>query len=200
MKRSLSRYTSFVNNTGGLTLVEVMMTLLIFATVLAVINNVFFTTQGLYSATSQRASMQMNARSGIGVMVSEIRAAGCDPTQVGIVGLARATQDSVRILSDLNGDGNITTNEPSEDVLYFYDSDARTVFRNPGTGAVAMIPNVEAFSFAYFDVDDQLLAPVPLNPARAALVRSIGITITSRTPRGGEIDTSTRVGLRNLGG
>lgn len=200
MKRILLNNISFARSNQGLTLVEVMMTLLIFATVLAVINNVFFTTQNLYSSTSQRANMQMYARSGLGVMMTEIRSAGCDPTEAGIVGVVRASQDSVRIRSDLNGDGAIATVEPSEDVLYFYDPGTETVYRNSGAGAAAMIPNVSAMSFAYFDADNQPLMPLPLTAARAALVRSIAITITCETPKGGEINTSTRIGIRNMGG
>jgi prepilin-type N-terminal cleavage/methylation domain-containing protein len=57
MRRSQRNSILLLANNEGLTLVEVMMTLLIFATVLAVINNVFFTTQSLYSSTSQRAAM-----------------------------------------------------------------------------------------------------------------------------------------------
>lgn len=197
MKRFGANIYSVTRNTDGLTLVEVMMTMLIFATVLAVINNVFFTTQNLYSSTSQRAEMQMNARSGLGVMMTEIRMAGCDPNGIGVIGLVRATQDSVRVRSDLNGDGVITTNEPSEDVLYFYNSATETLFRNPGTGAVAMVPDVSALSFGYFDENDQPLVPLPLNAARAALVRSIGINITSETTKGGELNSITRIGLRN---
>jgi prepilin-type N-terminal cleavage/methylation domain-containing protein len=200
MRKSIISNILLVNNTKGLTLVEVMMTLLIFATVLAVINNVFFTTQGLYSVTSQRADMQMNSRSGLGVMVTEIRAAGCDPAQIGVVGIVSATADTIRVRSDLDGNGAITTNEPSEDIRYFYDADTRTIFRDPGTGPVAMVPNVESLIFSYFDRDNQPLFPLPLDPAAAAMVRSVGITITSETPRGGAMDASTRIALRNLGG
>ena len=144
--------------------------------------------------------MQMNARTGLGVMMTEIRAAGCDPTEVGIIGIVRAAQDTVRFRSDLNGDGAITTVEPSEDVIYFYNPGTETVYRNSGAGAAAMIPNVSAMSFAYFDEDDQPLTPLPLNAARAARVRSVGITLTSETPKGGQLNPSTRIGLRNIGG
>ena len=200
MKRIQADSISLARNNQGLTLVEVMMTLLIFATVLAVINNVFFTTQNLYSSTSQRANMQMNARTGMGVMMTEIRAAGCDPTEMGLVAIVRATQDTVRVRSDLNGDGAITTAEPSEDVMYFYNPGNETVYRNSGAGAAAMIPNVSSMNFAYFDENNQPLTPLPLSAARAALVRSVEISITSETPKGGELNTSTRIGLRNVGG
>lgn len=200
MKKTLVNSISLIRNNHGLTLVEIMMTLLIFAVVLAVVNNVFFTTQGLYSRTSQRAGMQMTTRAGMGVMMTELRAMGCDPTETGIAGLRNARADSCRFQSDLNGDGNITTNEPSEDIVYYYDPGLETVFRDPGTGAQPFITNVTQFSFQYFDNNNQQLGPLPLTPQLISRVRSIGLVITAETPRGGEMDTSTRVGIRNLGG
>lgn len=200
MKTSLAKRISALKSNKGLTLVEVMMTLLIFAVVLAVVNNVFFTTQGLYSRTQQRANLQMNTRAGLGVMITELRAMGCDPTEAGIAGLRTARSDSCRFQSDLDGDGAISTVEPSEDVVYFYDPNQETVFRDPGTGAQAFINNVTQFSFQYFDANNQVLGPLPLNPQLISQVRSVGINVTAETPRGGSIDTSTRIGLRNLGG
>jgi prepilin-type N-terminal cleavage/methylation domain-containing protein len=200
MKRSFRNSISFAKSTQGLTLVEVMMTLLIFAVVLAVVNNVFFTTQGLYSRTSQRAGMQMSTRAGLSVIMTELRAMGCDPTEAGIAGIRRATSDSCRFQSDLNGDGAIQTDEPSEDVVYFFDPDQETVFRDPGTGPQIFITNVTQFAFQYFDDNNQVLGPLPLNNNLIPQVRSIGVTITAETPRGGQIDSATRIGLRNFGG
>jgi len=200
MTRSLKNSISLVTRNNGLTLVEVMMTLLIFAVVLAVVNNVFFTTQRLYSRTSQRAGMQMSTRAGLGVIVTEMRAMGCDPAEAGIAGIRRAKQDSCRFQSDLNGDGVIQTVEPSEDVVYFYDPAQETVFRDPGTGPQPFITNVTQFIFTYFDENNNLLGPLPLSNALIPQVRSIGILITAETPRGGEINTATRIGLRNFGG
>jgi prepilin-type N-terminal cleavage/methylation domain-containing protein len=189
-----------MGNNKGLTLVEVMMTLLIFAVVLAVVNNVFFTTQGLYSRTQQRAAMQMGTRAGLAVMMTELRSMGCDPTEAGIAGLRRATADSCRFQSDINGDGAIQTTEPSEDIVYFYDAGLETVFRDPGTGQQVFITNVTQFTFQYFDANNQVLGPLPLNNQLISQVRSVGILVTAEAPKGGEINTSTRIGLRNFGG
>jgi prepilin-type N-terminal cleavage/methylation domain-containing protein len=189
-----------VKRNDGLTLVEVMMTLLIFATVLAVVNNVFFTTQGLYSRTQQRAGQQMSTRAGLSVMMTEIRALGCDPTDSGIAGIRSAGADSCRFQSDFNGDGAIQLIEPSEDVVYYYDSDLETVFRDPGTGPQVFITDVTQFAFQYFDDNNQQLGPLPLTNQLIPEVRSIGIVITTETPRGGEINSTARMGLRNLGG
>lgn len=200
MKRSFKNSISLVNRNDGLTLVEVMMTLLIFAVVLTVVNNVFFTTQGLYTRTQQRAGMQMSTRASMGVMVIEFRSIGCDPTEAGIAGIRRATQDSCRFHADISGDGVIQTVEPSEDVLYYYDDVQETVFRNPGTGPQTFVTNVTQFTFQYFDENNNLLGPLPLANNLLPQVRSIGLALTAETPRGGEMSASTRIGLRNLGG
>jgi hypothetical protein len=177
-----------------------MMTLLIFAVVLAVVNNVFFTTQGLYTRTQERAGLQMTTRAGLAVMMTELRAMGCDPTEAGIAGLRSAHADTCRFQSDLNGDGAIQTVEPSEDVAYYYDPGQEIVFRDPGTGPQTFITNVTQFTFQYFDGNNQVLGPLPLDNQTIAQVRSVGIAITAESPRGGEINTTTRIGLRNFGG
>jgi prepilin-type N-terminal cleavage/methylation domain-containing protein len=200
MKKLLKNNISLIKRNDGLTLVEVMMTLLIFATVLAVVNNVFFTTQGLYSRTQQRAGQQMSTRAGLSVMMTEIRAAGCDPTEAGIAGIRSATADSCRFQSDLDGDGVIQLMEPSEDIVYYYDPGQEIVFRDPGTGPQVFITNVTLFAFQYFDDNNQQMGPLPLANQLLPQVRSIGIVVTTETPRGGEMDSRARIGLRNLGG
>jgi len=185
-------------NSKGLTLVEVMMTLLIFGVVLGVVTNVFFTTQGLYGRTAQRADQQMSARAGLTVMVEEIRRAGADPELTGIVGLVRAAQDSIHVRAELNDVDGIQLDEPSEDVLYYYDTGAGAIMRDNGTGPQIMVPDVTTLELAYFDGNNQLLGPLPLTPALAQRARSVSITITSDTRAGGEMTVTTRVGMRNL--
>jgi len=181
----------------GLTLVEIMMTLLIFGVVMGVVTNVFFGTQGMYSRTSQRADQQMNTRAGLTVMTEEIRRAGADPNATGITGLMAAEGDTVRVQAELNDVDGIQTAEPSEDVTYYYDDVAGAVMRDNGTGPQPMIQNVTAFQIQYFDGNNNVLGPLPLNNAQSALVRSVGITITTNTPQGGQMTVNTRVGLRN---
>jgi len=188
--RSLSR-------DDGFTLVEMMMTLLIFGVVLGVISNVFFTTQGMYSRTSTRAAQQMSSRAGMTVMVEEIRHAGADPENTGLSGLMSATIDTVRIRAELNDTPGIQTAEPSEDVTYFWDDTAMIIMRDNGTGPQPMIENVTDFQLTYFDVNNQLLGPLPLTPQLSRQVRSVGITVTTDTNQGGEMVTGTRIGLRN---
>lgn len=181
---------------AGVTLLELMMAVMIFGVVMIVINNVFFSTNRLYGRTTMRAGQQMNARAGLSVMVTELRTAGCDPGQRGIVGIVAAWGDSVNIQADFNGDGAIQTAEPSEHVTYFYNPGLRAVMRDPGTGAQLMMTNVSDCTFTYFDVSNQAIA-APVAANQVGLIRSIGIRVTTQTDGGGTIVTDTRVGLRN---
>jgi hypothetical protein len=140
----------------------------------------------------------MSARAGLSVMVNELRTAGCDPSipPVGIQGVIAAASDTVHVQADLTGDGAIQTAEPSEDIMYFYDPNAEAIMRDPGTGPEVMIPNVTACSFSYFDINNNLLV-APLTPADRDRVRSIRIDLSTETERGGQMDSSTRVSLRN---
>ena len=118
----------------------------------------------------------------------------------GITALATAAADTIRVRAELNDTPGIQTAEPSEDVTYFWDPTVGTVFRDNGTGPQAMITNVTNFQIEYFDVDNQLLVPLPLTTQLSSQVRSIGLAITTTTNQGGDIAVTTRIGLRNTSG
>jgi prepilin-type N-terminal cleavage/methylation domain-containing protein len=181
----------------GLTLVEIMMTLLILGVVMGVVTQVFFGTQGMYARTSQRADQQMSTRAGLTVMTEEIRRAGADPNATGIAALMTAETDTVRVRAELNDVDGIQTAEPSEDVTYYYDDVAGSIMRDNGTGSQPMIQNVTGFQIQYFDANNNTLGPLPLTTAQADDVRSVGLTISTDTPQGGQLTVNTRVGLRN---
>lgn len=180
----------------GLTLVELVVTVVVLGIVLAAVNQIFFSTTRLYGSTSVRAGQQMSARAGVSVMITELRTAGSDPEEQGFQALLSAESDTVHVQADLNGDSTITTVEPSENIRYYYDANAQAVMRDSGSGPEVMIPDVTACTFTYFDVDNQPLAP-PLSANEMGRVRSIGIGITSTTLVGGQVTVATRVALRN---
>jgi len=198
MNRHARQICGALANQKGLTLVELVVTIVVLGIVLLAVNNIFFSTTRLYGSTSVRAGQQMSARAGLSVMASELRTAGCDPSipPAGIQGVLSAASDTVHVNADLDGDGAIATAEPSEDVTYFYDAGQLAVMRDPGTGPEVMIPDVTVFTFTYFDVDNQPLA-VPLSAADCGRVRSIGMDITTETERGGQVTATTRISLRN---
>ncbi|MCI0452283.1 MAG: prepilin-type N-terminal cleavage/methylation domain-containing protein [Candidatus Latescibacteria bacterium] len=196
MDKHLQKIRNAFSDNRGITLVELVVTVIVLGIVLLVVNQVFFSTTRIYGSTSTRANQQMNARAGVSVMITELRPAGSDPAEQGIQGVLAAQSDTVHVQADLSGDGAIQTAEPSEDIMYFYDAGTQAVMRDPGTGPEVMIPNVTACAFTYFDVNNQPLV-APLAGNQLELVRSIGIDITTQTDQGGQMTVSTRVALRN---
>ncbi len=144
-------------NEKGVTLVELIMAVLIFAIVLAVLNGVFFSSNRLYGTTAVRAGQQMNARVGLSVMVTELRTAGCDPGLQGVANMLSATGDSAHVLADYDGDGAIETVEPSETVLLLRRQPDGG-YSGPWYRFQAMIRNVTAFTFTYFNANNQVMA------------------------------------------
>jgi len=196
-KRRTTSHPLHLRGNQGLTLVEMMMAMLIFGIVMAVVTNVFFTTNGLYGRTSQRAEQQMSARAALTLMTQELRRAGADPEATGLVGLVRANTDTIRVRAEINDIPGIQTNEPSEDVMYYYDGFTGVIMRDSGAGPQPVVTNVTNFQIQYFDANNQVLGPLPLSAALADAVRSIGLTITTQTNQGGDMTVTTRIGLRN---
>ncbi len=180
----------------GLTLVEMMMAMIVFGIVMGVITNVFFTTNTLYGRTSERAASQMTMRAALMLMTEELRRAGADPDGSGLPPLVSAAVDTIHVQAEINDQPGIQTTEPSEDVTYYWDAAAGQLMRDPGTGPQAVLFNVTNFQLQYFDANNQVL-PAPLPAGLVGAVRSIGVTITTRTNRGGERTMTTRIGLRN---
>jgi prepilin-type N-terminal cleavage/methylation domain-containing protein len=188
---------SAIRKDQGFTLVELLVTTAALAVVLAVVNTVFFSSNRMYAKTNRRADMQMDSRLGMSIMVRELRHAGCDPAEAGVVGVLQAAADSIHIQADFNGDGAIQTAEPSEDITYSYDAATQSIFRDPGTGPQLLVPNVTAMAFSYLDGAGAALSPLPLTANLAARVRSIGIAMTTQDQDVGQIALTTTIALRN---
>jgi len=182
---------------SGMTMIELIITTVVFAVVLIALNSVFFGSNRMYSKTNQRVGIQMNSRLGMSIMTTEIRHAGCDPTGMGVAAVAMASADSIRISADLDGDGAISTAEPSEDVTYFFDSVAGTLNRDPGTGAQIIVPNVSAATFTYLDGNNNALGPMPLDATLVDQVRTVMVSLTSTSADAGDITLTTSIALRN---
>lgn len=188
---------SILLDVKGLTMVELMITTVILAVVLAVVNGIFFSSNEMYAKTNRRAGIQSNTRLGMSIMTKEIRHTGLDPLDAGINGLMAAKADTIRCIADMNADGAIQTAEPSEDVTYFYDAVAQAVMRDPGAGPQVIVPNVTAMNFAYLDGANNPLLPLPLTPAQTSQVRSVAISMTSQARDVGDVTITTTIALRN---
>lgn len=194
MKNLISKLSA---GNRGMTMVELMITTLVFGIILAVLNSVFFSSNTMYAKTNERIGLQMNSRMGLSILTTELRQAGCDPTGMGVTAVVRATADTIRVQSDSNGDGAISTAEPSEDVTYFFDNATQSLNRDPGTGAAVIVPNVSNATFTYLDGSNNVLGPTPLDANQANRVRTIAVTLTTTSANAGNITLTTSIALRN---
>ena len=185
---------------AGFSLVELLVTIAILAVVLAVVTSITLSSNRLQSRTVTRAEVQASSRQALSIMTTELRQAGADPRlpAAGIVGLAAADSKAIHVRADLNGDGVIQNVEPSEDVTYTYNDSLQTLTRDPGTGPVLLLSHVTALQITYFDAANQPLIVLPLSAADAALVRIIGVTLTSQDRYSHPFTLTTRISLRNV--
>lgn len=183
----------------GMTLVELLVTTAILGGVLLIATGILLSTGRAESRTVRRAAVQASSRQALALMTTEIRQAGADPCNppAGVVALVSADSTAIRVRADLNADGALQTSEPSEDVTYRYDAASRTVTRDPGTGAVAVLANVRALRLTYFDTARQPVGPLPLSAANAARVKTVGLTVTTESRDSAPMTLTTRITLRN---
>ncbi len=184
---------------AGMTLVELMVAVGIFALVAAALTAILFSSTRLGTRTSARADVQATSRQAMSLLTTELRQAGLDPTipPVGIVGIVSGDSTSVHVRADLNANGTLQTAEPSEDVTYTYVDSIGTLMRNPGTGSVAVMSGITDFRISYFDAANNPITTLPLDATNAALVRSIGISLTAVEGEAAPVTLTTRVTLRN---
>jgi type II secretory pathway component PulJ len=180
-----------------MTLLELLVTIAIFAIVILVVTTIMFSSTRLGARTSDRADAQGSVRQTLSLMTTEIRQAGADPSipPVGIQAIVAGDSVSLRIRADLNGNGVIQTAEPSEDVTYAYSGGVLT--RDPGTGPARVAANLTAMEFSYYDPNNVRLAMLPLSIADAASVRSVGIRLTVEEGDSQPITLESRITLRN---
>ena len=158
---------------NGFTMIELLASILISVVLLAGFYSVFFSQQTAFSAQEQVAEMNQNIRAALDLMTREIRLAGYKNSTSTFNGVATATSNSIRILADLNQDGD--TADDDEDISYTYNAGARQICRNGITLPVA--DNITNLSFQYTLKDGTVTSA----PANLADIRKITLSITART-------------------
>lgn len=124
----------------GLTIVELMIAMVMGLAVLAAVLNLFVHHNRTNAAQQEVAYAQQNIRAAMDLMTRDIRGAGYNPTDAaGFSGILAADDDTIRIQTDLNGDGDTTDPEagdpdfvaaptapdetdPQEDITYKLDN------------------------------------------------------------------------------
>jgi len=177
-----------MKNKNGFTLIELLISLAIASIVMAAVWKSFQSQQESYVAQEQVSAMQQNLRTGLEMMVREIRIAGLDATGDADAGFMAATVTSVQFTMDLDNSGTVNAGaplDPNENIRYaLYTSTVtgkQNLGRATGGGALwAVAEDIEAMEFLYtLDDGTQTFAPGDLTA-----IRSIDISLLARAGRG----------------
>lgn len=184
-------------NRQGMTLVEMMISITVFAVVLGVVMG-FMTQSGRsYNSTRNKVQYQQSMRAVISLLTREIRSTGCDPNNVGFDRFVVADDNSMRCQMDLNGDSDVTDQGPDESVSYTFDPATLELSRDNGTGAIVIMRNIDNVVFTYRDADGNVLGATPLNATDRLLIRYVDLFLTGETESGEVVEYTSRVALRN---
>lgn len=186
-----------VRGRSGMTLVELMISLVIFGVVIAVVFGFLTESRRSYTATRQKAQYQQGLRAVMSLVTREVRSAGCDPEDAGFERFSTASATQVHFRMDLNGDADVTDNAPDEDVTYAFDAGAGTLSRDTGGGPVVILRDLANVTFDYFDEDGNLLTALPLDATDRTAIRAVTLTMSGETDKHEPVDYSTRIVVRN---
>ena len=192
----------------GFTLIELLIAMAVGLVVLGAVYSVFIVQNKELNKQEQIAVMQQNARMAIDMMTREIMMAGYNQTtnpatitavsrcigtvaatNMPCVGITSAGSNTIKFAADLNGNGSITPDDPSDgdnaNENIAYDADlslgVKSLRRNSkytksGSSYQPVVEYVDSLSFEYYDG-----ATPPALTAILADIRRIQITVTTRT-------------------
>jgi type IV pilus assembly protein PilW len=175
---------------SGFTLLELLIAMTIGLIVLGSIFSSFTTQKKSYELQEQITVMEQNLRVPIDFITRDLRNAGYNPTEdltigtsVGIVpgGGINITANSIRILSDLNGDGD--TGDTGEDVDYSLDGTDYTdgITFDIDRNGQPLVQNVTALTFKYYDSTGTEITTLPITGDNLSNIRLVEVSITART-------------------
>ena len=146
----------------GFTAAELMVAMGLSAVAAVIIYSVFFSTRNAYFDTRGISEAQSDSRTVIGLLSQDLRSAGSDPRQSGLLQrLPAADLTSVRVQNDADASGFINASgEPAEDITWSFDADNGTVLRTTPDGAAVLLDGVTDLQFAYLDAGGNALGPV----------------------------------------
>ena len=165
----------FSGNETGFTLIELLAVIFLSSIIMAAIYSLFISQHVAFSAQEQMSEMMQNLRVSMDQMSREIRLAGYKNSTSTFNGIATAQPTSIRILADLNQDGD--TVDDDEDITYSYDADTMQIWRNsPG---LPIADHIRNFTFLYTLADGTTTS----NPANLANIRKVTISIMAETAK-----------------
>ena len=182
----------------GMTLVELMVGVALFAVVMGAVMAFVTQSRRSYEDTRERVQYQQGLRAVVSMMTRELRSTGCDPNNVGFDEFGFASATAMNCSMDLNGDGDTMDNGPDENVAYAYDTVNEELLRFDGLNVMTILRDVTTVQFRYFDENGAELLNVPLNAVDRDRIRTVQVTIAGETESGEPVDLTSRIALRNI--
>lgn len=182
---------------AGMTIVELMVALVLFAVVAGVVFGFLTESRRSYNSTRQKAQYQQGLRAVMSLVTRELRSAGCDPTSAGFERFAVADDNTFRCRMDLNGDADVTDTNPDEDVTYTFNAGTGELSRTVGGVATVIMRDLSDVTFNYYDDLGNLMAGVPLNSTQRADIHSVDFVMTGQTAKHEPVSYTTRIAVRN---
>jgi type II secretory pathway pseudopilin PulG len=140
------------NKERGFSLIELLVAMGTTLLLLGLVTTLFSRAMGSRSRESRKADALVSARAALNQLSREVANSGYGLTNNGIV-LADSTSQRIHFRANL-ANANYTTNDPGEDVTYFYDSDTQSIVRyspteSPTTAVV--VNKISNVTFSYIN-------------------------------------------------
>ena len=193
---------------AGFTLVELMIAVFISGLVMAAVVSIYIAQSRSYNTQDDIANLQQNLRGALVILTTEIRLAGCDPTESKVPGIQAATGTNFRFTMDTKNTETPRKNAPDalvtgdEDIAYGFAAGVVTDINGrvltggqPWSGTASLgrqidnaggfeplADNIEALEFNYIlDDNTSTRTPTILNKIRAVQV-SLLARATNQAP------------------
>src|SRR3989304_7636496 len=193
---------SSIFNSSGFTLLELLISMTIGLVVLGSVFSSFTTQKKSYELQEQITVMEQNLRVPLDFITRDLRNAGYNPTEdlttgtsVGLVPddpndpddpNVSITTNSIKILSDIDGNGAIPTTNTDADEKVTYDLDGTDytdgITFDIDRNGQPLVQNITALTFTYYDSDGHTTA-TPITGTSLANIRVVQVSITARTER-----------------
>jgi type IV pilus assembly protein PilW len=165
-----------ISKEDGFSLVELFIYMVMLMVVLGALYNVFTTNTKSYSSQENSVEMVQDLRAAMHLMITEIRMAGCDPTDTG----------TIHFTMDIDGNGTIANSENIN--YYLYTSDGvQKIGRRTGDGDLQPVAeNITGLTFSYHFDDGDTGVPDETDADTTndlVEIRSVQISITGQTAK-----------------
>ena len=196
------------HNKKGFTAIELLVSLAILSIALTSIYSMYMSFIRTCTKEGAKIRVQQSVRSGLDMMIRDIRLAGLDPEATGDFGIVSVTPQRIQFTADLDMDGEVDDADASdgidvtdmEHMAYEYDGNGTLKMYlykangDPETDEI-MAENVTDLTFTYYDSNDDTTSDLDA-------IRTVDIRMTIEKPAGREGQVSRtlvkRVKCRNL--